>query len=177
MHKLTPIIALCLTLPSLSYADNSDRKSRKGEPRFRVSAGIAQGELKDSIGTTDEVGYTLEVSGEFNQYVGINFEAARYSDSITVLNQTFDVDLNTYAMNLDIGYTFNDHSNFEIKPFIALGMMRHEMDYIPGETTFSYGAGVRTSINDWLTLSIEAEWAKFDWYDAQVIALKVGYRY
>jgi hemolysin activation/secretion protein len=177
MLKLFPIAALCLTLPTLSYADSLDREERKGEPRFRVSAGIAQGELKDSVGTTDETGYTLEVSGEFNQYVGINFEAARYSDSITVLNQTLDVDLNTYAMNLDIGYTFNDRSDFEVKPFVALGMMRHEMDYIPGESTFSYGTGVRASINDWLTLSIEAEWAKFDWYDTQVIALKMGYRY
>lgn len=177
MLKLLPVAALCLSLPAMAYSDYSDREKRKGEPRFRVSAGMAQGEIKDSYATYDDTGFTVELSGEFNPYVGINFEMAQYSESIDVLNHTFDIDLATYAANLDIGYTFNDRSNFEVKPFVALGIIRHDMDYVPGENAFSYGVGIRTTAYDWLTLSLEAEFAEFDLYDSEVVSLKLGYRY
>lgn len=158
---------------------------------FRVGGGVINHESDELI--DDATGFVLEAGYDFNRIVGI---VGRYSDA------TFDndndqnpsrlpgkVDITTWGLYSDIGYTFVGKNNFQIKPYGLIGIENinaqtdtNQGKFDENEYALALGTGVRATFNEHFVLAAEYKFSsvdipEYDDLDLDTVSIMVNYKF
>ncbi|MDO6498341.1 porin family protein [Photobacterium sanguinicancri] len=158
---------------------------------FRVGAGVLNHESDDLL--DDATGYVIEAGYDINKIFGVS---ARYS------NATFDndniqnpsklpgeVEISTFGLYTDIGYTLIGKNDFTLKPYGLLGVEHINAStnldnnkFDENEYALAIGTGIRATFNKHFVLAAEYKFSSVDVpeyndLDLDTFSLIVNYKF
>ncbi|KMV31690.1 porin family protein [Photobacterium swingsii] len=158
---------------------------------FRVGAGVLNHDSDDLL--DDATGYVIEAGYDINKIFGVS---ARYSnatfDNDNIQNPSKlpgDVEISTWGLYSDIGYTLIGKNNFAIKPYGLVGVERINVvtdlgneNFDESEYAFAIGTGVRATFNKHFVLAAEYKFSSVDVpeyqdLDLDTFSLIVNYKF
>lgn len=158
---------------------------------FRVGAGVLNHDSDDLL--DDATGYVIEAGYDINKIFGVS---GRYSNATFDNDNTQnpsklpgDVEVSTFGLYTDIGYTLIGRNNFAIKPYGLLGVERIGVstdlgneNFDNSEYAFAIGTGVRATFNKHFVLSAEYKFSSVDVpeyndLDLDTFSLIVNYKF
>ncbi|MDO6541426.1 porin family protein [Photobacterium sanguinicancri] len=158
---------------------------------FRVGAGVLNHDSDDLL--DDATGYVIEAGYDINKIFGVS---GRYSNATFDNDNTQnpsklpgDVEISTFGLYTDIGYTLIGRNNFTIKPYGLLGVERIGVStdlgnerFDDSEYAFAIGTGVRATFNKHFVLAAEYKFSSVDVpeyndLDLDTFSLIVNYKF